>query len=114
MLRSTLCKIIVKNRKKKKNYQEDVLLNHSHQYLSRGAWSHTQHRPKTYPFQTLSWLSVVPFSTAILQVQDQFIQAVTSCVDSQSHHIDAVSSAHRRSLAAVGEATVVGGGAVHV
>lgn len=32
----------------------------------------------------------------------------------RSHHIDAVSAARRRPLAAVGEAAVIGGGAVHV
>lgn len=68
-----------KTKEEKKTSREDLFLNHSHQYLSfRGAWSHTfkQHRPKTYPLQTLSWVSVVPFSAAILQVQDQLIQAV--------------------------------------
>lgn len=36
------------------------------------------------------------------------------CVDRRSHHINAVPAASCRPLAAVGEAAVIGGGAVHV
>lgn len=64
--------------------------------------------------QAPSKLGGFPLSSTVLQFGDRVIRAAASCAHLRSHHINAVSAASRCPLAAVGEAAVIGGRAVHV
>lgn len=61
-----------------------------------------------------SWTVLVPSRIRTLQLSDQVVAATATCGDSRSHDVDAVSASSCHPLAAVGEAAVIGGGAVHV
>lgn len=57
---------------------------------------------------------LVPPRIRALQLSDQVVAATATCGDSRSHDVDAVAASSCHPLAAVGEAAVIGGGAVHV
>lgn len=106
---------------------------HQHHYQARGPA--LPHRLQAYTFRVLrarcrddrcstlpchrrvwdtSWTVLVPPRICALQLSDQVVAATATCGDSRSHDVDAVAASSCHPLAAVGEAAVIGGGAVHV
>lgn len=100
---------------------------HQHHYQARGPA--LPHRLQAYTdagtiaavryraagvFGTPAEPVLVPSRIRALQLSDQVVAATATCGDSRSHDVDAVSASSCHPLAAVGEAAVIGGGAVHV